>query len=210
MYLVHLLLLVDAELAGAAVDQQEETTDNGENLEEIVLGEVLVGVVLVELFNGVSDWHFLLTRRKTHSPEVVHNHVEHAENDDQQGGAELGLESNNNHHAGGQAQQADNDAENGPLARENEADEEEDEQNTTGELEVHLAVLLLELGKSGKGLGLAHPRVGENHQETTHDRQVTQEEIEVKDETVPESLRDNYTHKTADGVLGMPADDDEG
>ena len=47
--LVDLLLLVDAELAGAAVNEQQEATDNGEDLEEVVLGEVLVGVVLVEL-----------------------------------------------------------------------------------------------------------------------------------------------------------------
>jgi hypothetical protein len=47
--LVDLLLLVDGELAGAAVDEQQETTDNGEDLEEVVLGEVLVGVVFVEL-----------------------------------------------------------------------------------------------------------------------------------------------------------------
>lgn len=42
--LIHLLLLIDGELAGAAVDKEEKTTDDGEDLEEIVLGEVLVGV----------------------------------------------------------------------------------------------------------------------------------------------------------------------
>lgn len=47
--LVDLLLLVDAELAGAAVDEEKETADNGEDLEKVVLGKVLVGVVLVEL-----------------------------------------------------------------------------------------------------------------------------------------------------------------
>jgi hypothetical protein len=36
-------------LTGSHVDEQEKTADNGENLEEVVLGEVLVGVVLVEL-----------------------------------------------------------------------------------------------------------------------------------------------------------------
>lgn len=47
--LVNLLLLVDGELTGAAVDEEEKTTDNGEDLEEVVLGKVLLGVVLVEL-----------------------------------------------------------------------------------------------------------------------------------------------------------------
>lgn len=47
--LVYLLLLVDAELTWSAVDQEQETANNGEDLEEVVLGEVLVGVVLVQL-----------------------------------------------------------------------------------------------------------------------------------------------------------------
>jgi hypothetical protein len=47
--LVNLLLLVEAELARAAVDQQEESTDDGQDLEEVVLGKILVGVVLVQL-----------------------------------------------------------------------------------------------------------------------------------------------------------------
>ena len=47
--LVHLLLLVEAVLTGTHVDEQEKAADNGEDLEEVVLGEVLVGVVLVEL-----------------------------------------------------------------------------------------------------------------------------------------------------------------
>lgn len=47
--LVDLLLLVDAELAGTAVDQQQQATDNGKDLKEVILGEVLVGVVLVKL-----------------------------------------------------------------------------------------------------------------------------------------------------------------
>jgi hypothetical protein len=51
--LVDLLLLVDAELARAAVDEQEKAADDGEDLEEVVLGEVLVGVVLMELREAV-------------------------------------------------------------------------------------------------------------------------------------------------------------
>lgn len=50
--LVDLLLLVDGELAGAGVDEEEQTTDDGEDLEEVVLGKVLLGVVLVELERG--------------------------------------------------------------------------------------------------------------------------------------------------------------
>lgn len=48
-YLVDLLLLVDTELTGAHVDQEEQTTDNRQDLEEIVLSKVLVGVIVVKL-----------------------------------------------------------------------------------------------------------------------------------------------------------------
>lgn len=47
--LVHLLLLINAELAWSTVDQEQETADNREDLEEVVLGKVLVGMVLVKL-----------------------------------------------------------------------------------------------------------------------------------------------------------------
>ena len=146
----------------------------------------------------------------TYSPEVVDERVEDAEDDDEQGGAELGLEADNDHDAGDEADEADNDAPDGPLAAEDEADKEEDEQDAAGELEVHLAVLLLELGQAGKGLGLAHPRVRQHHEQTAHDGQVAQEEVEVEDEAVAERLGDDDADQAADGVLGVPADDDEG
>ena len=57
---VDLLLLVDAELAGAAVDEQQETADDGQDLEKVVLGKVLVGMVLVEL-SRVSNAIFNIT-----------------------------------------------------------------------------------------------------------------------------------------------------
>lgn len=48
-FLVDLLLLVQTELTRATVDQEKKTTNDGENLEEVVLGKVLVGVVLMKL-----------------------------------------------------------------------------------------------------------------------------------------------------------------
>ena len=47
--LIYLLLLVNAVFARSAIDQQQESTNDREDLEEIVLGEILVGMVLVEL-----------------------------------------------------------------------------------------------------------------------------------------------------------------
>jgi len=63
----------------------------------------------------------------TYSPEVVDEDVEDAQNDNEQGGAGLGLKTDNNHDAGDEADERDDDAPDGPLAAEDEADEEEDE-----------------------------------------------------------------------------------
>lgn len=161
--LIDLLFLIDAELAGTAVDQEKKTANNGQNLEEIVLGEVLVWVVLVE------------------SPKVVDKQVEDAQNDNQQGSAELGLESNNDHDTGTSSQKRDKHTPDGPLSSEDKPDEQEDEKDTASQLEVHLAILFVELGKPSKGLGLAHPRIRQNHEQPTDDGQVAKEEIEVED-----------------------------
>lgn len=99
--LVNLLFLVDAELARTAVDQQEKATDDGQNLEEIVLGKVLVRVVGVELEIYVSNIFLSSPKMEfaTYSPEVVDKEVKDAQDDDQKSGAELGLETDNNHDA---------------------------------------------------------------------------------------------------------------
>lgn len=189
--LVDLLLFVDAELARATVDQEKQTTDDGQNLEEVVFGKVLVGVVLVK------------------SPEVVHQQVEAAEDDDQQRSAVLGLEANNDHDTGASAKDADEDAPEGPLAAEDEANEEEDEENTTRQLEVHLLVLLVQGGETSKGLALAHPRVREDHEEATNDGQVSQEEVEIEDQAVAESLNNHNAHESRNSVIRVLSGDDE-
>lgn len=146
---------------------------------------------------------------QTHSPEVVDQDVEDAENDNEKRGAPLGLETDDNHDASHKANGRNNDSSNGPGSTENKAHKEEDEQDTTSKLKVHFAVLFLKLGKTGKDLRLAHPRVGEDHQETTHDGQVAEEEVEVENEAVAESLDDDDSNETSDGVIGVLAGNNE-
>ncbi len=148
--------------------------------------------------------------RDTYSPEVVDQNVEDAENDNQEGSAELGLESNDNHDAGDKTEERDNDAPDGPLSAEDEADEEEDEQNSTSKLEVHLAVLFLNLRQAGESLGLAHPRIREHHEKSTHDRQVAEEEVEIEDETISKCLGDDDTNQASNCVFRVFSDNDEG
>jgi len=47
--LIYLLLLVNAVFARSAIDQQQESTNDREDLEEIVFGKIFVGVVLMKL-----------------------------------------------------------------------------------------------------------------------------------------------------------------
>jgi hypothetical protein len=163
---------------------------NGEDLEEIVLGEVLVRVVRVQ------------------GPEVVDQKVEDAEDDDEHDGAELCLETNDDHDAGHESKQANADPPEAPVAAEDEADEEEDEQDTASELEVHLAVLLVEGRETSRGELLADPRVGKHHQETAHDGQVAQEEVEVEDQPVSETLEHHDANETEDAVVRVLSCDD--
>lgn len=180
-------------MAWTAVDQEQETTDNRENLEEVVLGEVLVGVVFVELGRLLVQAQHNARTVGTYGPEVVGQDVENAEDQNQQGSTELGLEANDNHDARNKAKKRHNHTPEAPLSSEDEADEEEDEEHATGQLEVHLPVLLVELRQSGKSCCLPYPGVRQDHQESTHDREVSKEEVEVKDETVTESLSDHNT-----------------
>jgi hypothetical protein len=48
-YLVDLLFFVDTVLAGTTVHQQEQSTNNREDLEEVILGKILVRMVLMKL-----------------------------------------------------------------------------------------------------------------------------------------------------------------
>jgi hypothetical protein len=47
--LVDLFLLIDAIFSRSTIYQQQEPPDNREDLEEVILGKVLVGVVLMKL-----------------------------------------------------------------------------------------------------------------------------------------------------------------
>ena len=102
-------------------------------------------------------------------PEVVDQDVEDTEDQDKQDGAELGLEAYDDHDTSHSADQNDNDATEAPLAGKDKSNKEEDEQHATSQLDVHFAVFLVELWQTSWGEPLTNPRVGENHQQTTHD-----------------------------------------
>lgn len=78
-------------------------------------------------------------------PEVVDQQVENTQDNDEHYRTEFRLESHNDHHTRYKAKDADNHPPEAPFPGENEADEEENQQHATSELEVHLPILLIDL-----------------------------------------------------------------
>lgn len=95
--------------------------------------------------------------KATYSPKVINQDIKHRQQQDQENSTPLGLEPNDNHDAGNKPKQADEHPPEAPLPREDEADKQEDQQYATRELDVHLAVPLVELGQAGGDELLAHP-----------------------------------------------------
>jgi len=141
-------------------------------------------------------------------PPVVHVEVEDAEDQDEHNSRELCLESDHHHDTGDKPENARDNSPEAPVATEDEANEEEDEQDAAGELEVHLLVLFVKRRQARRRKLLANPRVREHHQQAAHDGEIAQEEVEVEDKAVADALEHDNEHEPADRVLGMfPAND---
>lgn len=145
----------------------------------------------------------------TYRPEVVDQNVEDTEQHHKHDRTPLGLETDNHHDTSDEAGHTDDDAPHGPLSREDESDKEEDQEHATSELDIHLAVLLIQLGQTGGHELLAHPRVGENHEKTANHAEVAQEEVEVEDESVSKALSDDDAQQTGDREFGVSASNHE-
>jgi hypothetical protein len=146
----------------------------------------------------------------TYSPEVVDQQVEDTQDNDQHNGAKLRLEANDNHNASHKAQHCDNDPPDAPFSAEDKSNEEEDQENTTGKLEVHLTILLINLWQTCEGLGLSYPGIGQDHQETTHNGQVAEEEVKIKNEAISERLCDDHSNESSNSIIRVLSGDDKG
>lgn len=148
---------------------------------------------------------------RTYRPEVIHKQVEDAQDNDQHDRAPLGLESNNHHDACHESQYAHEYPPKAPIAREDEPDEQKDQQYPARQLKVHLPVLFVDLGKACGCELDANPRIGQNHEETAHDRKVAKEEIQVEYQAISQRLRDDNTYETTNGIYCLfPGDDEDG
>jgi len=71
-----------------------------------------------------------------HAPPVVDEHVEDAQNENEESSRPFGLEPNGYHGACNEANYGDEYAGNAPFALEDETKEKENEENTSSELEI--------------------------------------------------------------------------
>ena len=78
----------------------------------------------------------------------------------------------------------------------------------TGGNALFLAVCLAEGGKTSKEFLARVHGVAEDHEETTDDGEVAEEEVEVEDEAIAECLNDDNAKKTANRVFRVPLRND--
>lgn len=145
--------------------------------------------------------------RRSYRPEVINEHVKHTQQHDQKNGAPLRLEADNHHDTRQEPKQTNQHTPEAPLAREDKPDKQENQQHAPSKLDVHLAILLIELRQARRDELLAHPRVGKHHKQAAHDAEVAEEEVQVEDQAVTEALRDDHGQQARDAELGaFPSD----
>nr|POE47778.1 hypothetical protein CFP56_01109 [Quercus suber] len=145
----------------------------------------------------------------SYRPEVVDEDVEDAQNHDEDDRAPLRLESNHHHDACHSAQHDDEDSTHTPLPCEDKTDEQENQEHSPGELEVHFAILFVKLGEASRSESFADPRIGKYHEQTAHDRKIAQEKVQVEDQAVTQRLCDDHADEPGHGIFAVPTDDDQ-
>jgi len=181
------LLLVEAQISRANVDKEDKSTNNRKCLEEVVFGKVLLRMVLME------------------RPKVVDQNVKDRQNDDKEDSAVLGLETNDDHDGCDGSNDGYKDSPESKFTRENEADKQENQENTSTQLDIHLLVTLVQSWKSSSHQSLSDPRFGQNEQKTTDDRQISKKEVEIKDESITNALHEDDSHQNSGSVFGLTA-----
>ena len=149
-------------------------------------------------------------RQFTYRPEVVDEDVEHAQQHHQQDGTQFRLEPNHNHDTSHEPKHANNNPPNAPISRKDEPDEQENQQYPSAKLYIHLAVLFIDTRQAGECNSLPDPAVTQHHEQSAHDREIAQEEVQVEDQAVAECLDNDDGNETRDRDLRVLADYDEG
>jgi len=144
------------------------------------------------------------------APPIIGKYVEDGQQYNQEGCGPLGLETNSDHDAGGEAEQRHEDTTDAPRTLEDKANEEEDQEDTASKLEVFPPVILSHARNAGKKLLSRTQSVTKDHEQATDDGKVAEEEVEVEDETIAKALNDDDGEKAAHSILGVALSDDRG
>lgn len=112
-------------LTRSHVDEENESSDDGKSLEEVVLEEVALRV------GGVDG------------PPVVGKDIENAQDEDKEASRPLRLEADRNHNASAHADNGDQNTHDRPFTLDDESEEQEDEENTSGEEETTKIISLM-------------------------------------------------------------------
>jgi hypothetical protein len=70
------------------------------------------------------------------------------------------------------------------------------------------AIVVTECRETSKCTLASDHRVGEDHQQATHNREVAEEEVDVEDESVAETLNEDDTQETSHRNFRVPLHDD--
>jgi len=141
-------------------------------------------------------------------PPVVGEHVEDTQDDDEEYRRPFGLKADSYHDAGRETKNGDEYTSNAPSSLKNKTEEQEDEKDATGKEEIFLAICFADCGNSCEKLLAAKHGVAEHHYKSTDDAKVAEEEVEVENETIAETLNDYNAQKTAHGEFGVAFEDD--
>lgn len=148
--------------------------------------------------------------KESYRPEIIDKEIEDAQDDHQHHRTPLCLETHHNHHTSHESEQTNDHSRNTPITSENKPDEQEDQQDPPGKLDVHFAVFLVYRRQPRWGKPFAHPGVAENHEKPTHNAEIAEKEVQVKYKTVAESLGNDHTKEAEYSPIGVLADDDKG
>ena len=162
------------------------------------------------------------------APPVIGKHVEHAQDEHQESSRPLGLEPDGNHAACSQADNRHEYSPDAPLSLNDESQKEEDEKDATGKKEagksvrndpsevkqsvifvsLFLSVVLADVWESGKRCSPSNHGITKDHEQSTNDAQVAQEEVKVENKAITEPLNDDNTEKSTDSKFRVFLRDD--
>lgn len=149
--------------------------------------------------------------RFVNSPPGIDRKVESSQHDNQEESALFRLVPNCDQQARNQTTRTDHPFRPSSLTVEDETEEEENEENSTKELEVFLAILIVDPHRwhTDQVRLFSRESVRESHEESTDHGEVAKEEGEVENQAVSETLRDDNTEETDSSVEGVTFGDDQ-